>query len=250
MLSSECEVYLACKRWASKRIESTGKQATGEHIRNEMGEEIINLIRFPSMTSEEFTDVVSNDDVLTKEEIVSVYQTIAKKTNVSKFKKDPRGMTCEKYLFVRTVEVGASNKPWKYNGKQDGLTFTVSNECKMTAIDMFLPLSEGSVDGVLEILEGTRIIHSQNIKLCYTPGLQHKLISLDKPIHLIGQQEYSIRQRMNGASVYRCTSGVAQISVQNVTLRLVNLTVGKSDNGTTVDIGQFYGFELLIITFD
>ncbi|KAH3792593.1 hypothetical protein DPMN_146089 [Dreissena polymorpha] len=53
MLCSESEVYLACKRWASKRIESTGKQAKGEEIRNKLGDGIINRIRFPIMTSEE-----------------------------------------------------------------------------------------------------------------------------------------------------------------------------------------------------
>ncbi|KAH3792586.1 hypothetical protein DPMN_146082 [Dreissena polymorpha] len=79
MLCSESEVYLACKRWASKRIESNEKHATADAIRIKLGYEIINLIRFPSMPLEQFTDVVSNDSVLTKDETLSVYQTIIKK---------------------------------------------------------------------------------------------------------------------------------------------------------------------------
>ncbi|KAH3792611.1 hypothetical protein DPMN_146108 [Dreissena polymorpha] len=87
------------------------------------------------MTSEEFTDVVSNDNVLTKAEIVSVYQTITKKTNVSKFKNEARGMT-KSYLFVRAVEVHTTDNIY-YGRNQNGLTFKVSTECTMTLLTCF-----------------------------------------------------------------------------------------------------------------
>ncbi|XP_052223639.1 BTB/POZ domain-containing protein 6-A-like isoform X3 [Dreissena polymorpha] len=256
MLCSESEVYLACKRWASKRIESTGRQATGEEIWNTLGDEIINLIRFPSMTSEEFTDFVSNDNVLTKEETLSVFQTLIKKRNVTKFKNETRGMTTKPYLLVRSVGVctGAGMNS-RFRCIANGLTFTVSTECEMTGVNMFLPVSEGSAECVIEIVEGSRKIHSQSVQLCHTPGLTHKLVHLDKPIHLIGQQEYSITHTTTGVRLYSCTSSLAQISIHNVTLTLFNLKVetggvGTSDDGTTICCQQFYGFELSIHAFD
>ncbi|KAH3792620.1 hypothetical protein DPMN_146117 [Dreissena polymorpha] len=256
MLCSESEVYLACKRWASKRIESTGRQATGEEIWNTLGDEIINLIRFPSMTSEEFTDFVSNDNVLTKEETLSVFQTLIKKRNVTKFKNETRGMTTKPYLLVRSVGVctGAGMNS-RFRCIANGLTFTVSTECEMTGVDMFLPYSECYAECEIEIREGTRIIHSQSFPLIYDPGLKHKLVHLDKRIHLNGMQEYSITHRTTGASLYGCYSSLAQISIHNVTLTLIDLQVRTSDVETSdhvniVDCEQFYGFELSINTFD
>ncbi|KAH3794213.1 hypothetical protein DPMN_147744 [Dreissena polymorpha] len=256
MLCSESEVYLACKRWASKRIESTGKQATGEEIRNTLGDEIINLIRFPCMTSEEFTDFVSNDNVLTKEETHSVYQTIKEKKNVSKFKNETRGMTTKPYLFVRSLSVGkGAGMNSRFDRMANGFTFTVSTECAMLGVDMFLPVSRGSAECVFEILEGTRIIHSQSVQLCHNPGLKHKLFHLDKPIRLIGMQEYLITHRTTGAKLYGCFASLAKIRIHNMTLTFINLKVETSDVGTSANgpvfgCEQFNGFELSINTFD
>ncbi|KAH3754001.1 hypothetical protein DPMN_188659 [Dreissena polymorpha] len=111
------------------------------------------------MTSEEFTDVVSNDNVLTKEETLSVYRTLAEKMNVSKFKKEPRGMACQKYLFVRGLEIGAGDG-YTYWGMQDGLTFTVSNECEMTGVDLIIPQIGGTENGVLQIHNSLLLYHT------------------------------------------------------------------------------------------
>ncbi|KAH3748280.1 hypothetical protein DPMN_182718 [Dreissena polymorpha] len=48
--ASECEVYVGCKRCAAQRCWDAGKLETDEHIRQELGEGLIGLIRFITMT--------------------------------------------------------------------------------------------------------------------------------------------------------------------------------------------------------
>ncbi|XP_052224502.1 BTB/POZ domain-containing protein 6-like isoform X3 [Dreissena polymorpha] len=243
--ASECELYLGCKRWAAQRCRVAGKQETDEHIRQELGDELIDLIRFPTMTLEEFTDVVTCEYVLNKDEMLSVYRSIVKKENVSKFKNKHRLSVIKKCLFERFKTVGGS---WANGGAQDGLSFIVSKDCYLSGIDMFLPDVEGSVTGVLELLEGTTVIHTQNVTLRYNKGVEHVLVDLEKCLHLNSRSEYSIRQIMKGSRAFYCASAKTNITMQGVDMTLSDLKVGKSDNGTTSNIGQFYGFALLIHT--
>ncbi|XP_052223641.1 BTB/POZ domain-containing protein 6-like [Dreissena polymorpha] len=245
--ASECELYLGCKLWATHRCRAAGKQETDEQRRQELGDELIDLIRFPTMTLVEFTDAVASGNVLNKDELLSIYRSIAKQENVSKFNNKPRlGSTAiHKCLFVRCEHVGS---PWGYGGAQDGLSLIVSKDCELSGIDMFLPVVEGSVTGVLELLEGTTVIHTQNVTLHYNKGVEHVLVDLEKRLYLNSINEYSIRQRMKGPNVFKCNSAKTNLTMEGVTMTLSDLKVGKSDNGTTVNGGQFYGFALLIDT--
>ncbi|KAH3795767.1 hypothetical protein DPMN_149327 [Dreissena polymorpha] len=242
--ASECEVYVGCKRWASQRCRDAGKQETDEHIRQELGDEVISLIRFPTMTPEDFTHVVSTENVLKKDELISIYRSITNKNYASKFINEPQLDLGARCLFVRCTSVG---QPWGYGIKgQDGLSFTVSKNCELTAVDMFLPASEGSVTGVLELIEGTKLILSQNVTLYYKQGVEHLLVYLDKSLILHHSNEYSIRIRMEGASGFFCVSTANNISMEGVTMTFSDLKVGLNQMGTVVSYGQFYGFELLI----
>ncbi|XP_052224013.1 BTB/POZ domain-containing protein 6-like [Dreissena polymorpha] len=228
--ASECEVYVGCKRWASQRCRDAGKQETDEHIRQELGDEVISLIRFPTMTPEDFTHVVSTENVLKKDELISIYRSITNKNYASKFINEPQLDLGARCLFVRCTSVG---QPWGYGIKgQDGLSFTVSKNCELTAVDMFLPASEGSVTGVLELIEGTKLILSQNVTLYYKQGVEHLLVYLDKSLILHHSNEYSIRIRMEGASGFFCVSTANNISMEGVTMTFSDLKVGLNQMGT------------------
>ncbi|XP_052226322.1 BTB/POZ domain-containing protein 6-like isoform X3 [Dreissena polymorpha] len=245
--ASEIDIYLAYKQWASQRCTTAGIQQTVRAIRKELGEEVISLIRFPSMTLDEMSDVVALDDVLTNEEKVSVFRTSIKKQNVSKFIDEPRKLASKKCMFYRCKTIAS---PWAYNGGQDGLSFMVSEDCVLSAIDIFLPEIEGAVEGVLEILEGTSIVHKQKLKLAYSAGLKHELVPLGTDITLRQRMIYSVRQRVNGPNVHRCYLTEPRVSVNGMTMTFCDLKVGTSDNGTSVTNGQFYGFELKLFVDD
>ncbi|KAH3795766.1 hypothetical protein DPMN_149326 [Dreissena polymorpha] len=243
--ASECEVYVGCKRWASQRCRDAGKQETDEHIRQELGDEVISLIRFPTMTPEDFTHVVSTENVLKKDELISIYRSITNKNYASKFINKPRLDLGARCLFVRCTSV---QQPWGISSKKlrYGLSFTVSKNCELTAVEMFLP-ADGSVTGVLELMEGTKPIHFQRVTLHYKHGVEHLLVNLDKSLILHPSNEYSIRIRMAGRSCgYSCASTANTISMEGVTMTFSDLKAGFDTVATNVSQGQFYGFELLI----
>ncbi|KAH3795771.1 hypothetical protein DPMN_149331 [Dreissena polymorpha] len=246
--STECAVYVGCKRWAAQKSKDAGKQDSDEHIRQELGDELISLIRFPTMTLEEFTDVVSMENVLSRDELLNIYRSIANKKYISKFTNKFRLGIVARCLFVRCVSVCNG---WGYaNGQQYGLSFTVSKNCELTSVDMFLPASEVSVTGVLEVFEGTQLNHTQIVTLHYKKGVEHLLVNLDKSLNLHPSNEYSIR--MTGKSGFYCgfycASTANNISMEGVTMTFSDLKVGLNQIGTNVSHRQFYGFELLIKT--
>ena len=146
-------------------------------------------------------------------------------------------------LFVRCISV---SNGWGYtNGQKYGLSFTVSKNCELTAVDMFLPVS---VTGVLELFEGTKLNHTQIVTLHYKKGVEHLLVNLDKSLNLYPSNEYSIQIRMHGTSGFYCASTTNNITMEGVTMTFIDLKFGKNHINTNVSIGQFYGFELLVKT--
>ncbi|KAH3792608.1 hypothetical protein DPMN_146105 [Dreissena polymorpha] len=115
---------------------------------------------------------------------------------------------------------------------------------------MFLPEIERAVEGVLEILERTAIVHKQILKLDYSAGLKHELVSLGTDITLRQRMIYSVRQRVNEPNVHRCYLTEPRVSVNGVTMTLCDIKVRTSDNRTLVTNGQFYGFELKLFVDD
>ncbi|KAH3792625.1 hypothetical protein DPMN_146122 [Dreissena polymorpha] len=155
-----------------------------------------------------------------------------------------------RYLYSGNVEINAdivlsllyTAKKYDIPVLADGLNFIVSDDCELSGIDMFLPCVEGSVTGVLELLERTTVIHTQNVTLHYNKGVEHMLVDLEKRLHLNSRNEYSIRQIMKGSNTFYCVSAKRNITMEGVPMTLSDLKVGQSDNGTTVNSGQFYGF--------
>ncbi|KAH3792735.1 hypothetical protein DPMN_146234 [Dreissena polymorpha] len=241
--ASESELYVACKRWAARRCKAADKQETDANIRKELGDEVIYQIRFPAMTLEEFTNVVASENILSEREMLNVYRSIGNKQIDSMFNNKERSFKREKFLFVRCQTL---EERWLCNGSEDGLCFTVSKDCKMTAVDLFLPVEEGSVSGYLEILNGSAVIHTQNVTLKYTEGAKHTLVNLTQPIKLFTGTKYTIRQRLTGTFVYYCGTCHSNITMQGLTLSLYNMN-NFSPYRTSVSTGKFYGFELLII---
>ncbi|KAH3792699.1 hypothetical protein DPMN_146198 [Dreissena polymorpha] len=44
--ASECELYTACKRWATQRCRDAGKEENYENIRQALTDELVYLIRY------------------------------------------------------------------------------------------------------------------------------------------------------------------------------------------------------------
>ena len=63
------------RSWSEAECKRLGKETTSENQRGVLGR-ALHLIRFPSMTQEEFSIEVVPKDVLTKDEIISVFMNL------------------------------------------------------------------------------------------------------------------------------------------------------------------------------
>ena len=72
--SDEETVYNAMLRWAGRKCEQKGIDSSDENIRNVLGN-LLRLIRFPLMAETFFTTVVSFRQILSKNEMLSIFRS-------------------------------------------------------------------------------------------------------------------------------------------------------------------------------
>ena len=79
-ITKELEVFEAAMRWAQNKCQQLKKSTEGANLREVLDDKIF-LIRFPTMTPDEFNDVVTPFDVLSDNEGYRVFQYITAKSN-------------------------------------------------------------------------------------------------------------------------------------------------------------------------
>ena len=92
-ITRELEVFQAALKWAEVKCAKFKKSPEGPNLREVMGNSFF-LIRFPTMTVEEFTDSVAPRDILTTSEGYDVLRFIASNSNKPRklpFPTEPRG---------------------------------------------------------------------------------------------------------------------------------------------------------------
>ena len=76
--ANEVDIFYACVRWAEKECERKYIEITPKNERNVLGE-ILSLIRFPTMTLDEYANNVTRTEILSTEESLSVYHHLTRK---------------------------------------------------------------------------------------------------------------------------------------------------------------------------
>ncbi|XP_060600064.1 BTB/POZ domain-containing protein 6-B-like [Ruditapes philippinarum] len=87
LASEEIDVFTAAMKWAEHNSESK----SGQNMRDQLGEALFQ-IRFPNIPIEDFARVVTPSGILTKEELLTLYQFNATKgsTPLGKFRQEKR----------------------------------------------------------------------------------------------------------------------------------------------------------------
>lgn len=70
----EVSLLKAVDRWATKRCKEKSKEVNGANKTSELGEELLQNVRFPLMSPNQFSEVVIPSDILSKTEIIDVFK--------------------------------------------------------------------------------------------------------------------------------------------------------------------------------
>ena len=241
----EVVLFKAVDRWATKEVERQGLTPDGQVRRRVLGEEIVNAIRFPVMSYNEFASVVLDCDILTKRElgVMIKHYGDASLNCPLPFIHSPRSGS----IVHRCYRMTLSQPPgWHYRrGRADGLGVTVSKPIALHGVQHFG--SEGfnytvllEVKDALSGLSLAKQTGTHSSQKDETNSYYGFDVMFDHPVHLEQDKRYEVVSRIDGPTSWAVKGIKNPVEVQGV--RFFFSYSAASTNGTRVDSGQFPAF--------
>ena len=239
----EVDLFKAVDRWASKEVERQGLTPDGEVKRRVLGEVIVNAIRFPVMSYNEFASVVLDCDILTKRELgvmIKHYGDASLKCPLPFIHSVRSGSIVHRCYRFNTLQTS-----WSYGGNADALRLTTSKPIALHGVQHFG--SEGGNYTVsLEVKDAVRGLSLVKQTGTYSSEIDETNsyygfdVTFNRPVYLEKDKPYEVVSVIAGPSSWRVGAGKNPVAVQGVHFSFSNSSA--STNGTTVDNGQFSAF--------
>ena len=252
----EIELFKAVNFWAKKRCEEEGLSTDGSEKRRILGERIVKGIRFPVMTQHEFAAVVLDCKILTPDEAFSVVkyshsvpdtQVVfpeAKRTGLELFER------CCRFGSVVHTDSGYPYSPYKtdclcFEVDKDmsllGVTLCGSRNCEYSVV-----LDVHRSDGVCfqEVCITRGKFSSECIKSIPVSYYGFNVF-FDNPVVIRKGVRYHLEASISG-SANSCFGKNGQYSVVCSGVKFNFISSIYSNNGTTVEDGQFPGLLFIV----
>ncbi|KAH3791308.1 hypothetical protein DPMN_144791 [Dreissena polymorpha] len=167
------------------------------------------------MSAREFSENIAETSLLCQSDIINVFRSITTQKNVSSFKSEPRISLTMECLFKRCETFAAGRG--QVNGKEQNLSFSVSDDCSLSGVAMYLPVHNGSTKATIEIFEDDVKVHSTEVTLNFN-GNKYEVVKIIKPIPLVKDKLYMISVLHFGQMVFWCTEFKDEVKCNGVTL--------------------------------
>lgn len=241
----EVNLFEAVDRWADVECERQEIEPSKENKRRVTGEEVINNIRFPLMTQEQFAEKVPTSGLLTKDDVIEMFMWYSSVTISMKFSKRPRKLIPPR-VFSRCKRFPQVSHGWAYSsGIPDGVVFAVDTPVYMGGVRLFgsrgfsydvsLKLSllvEGNCrDQELHSVDGSYETEAEK-----TNGYFGFDIIFDDLVQLQPNVQYHISALISGVSSWYGSGGLSVVECDGSCFRF---TGQSSPNGTNDAGGQF-----------
>ena len=240
----EVDLFKAVDRWATKEVERQGLTPDGEVKRGVLGEEIVNAIRFPVMSYNEFASVVWDCDILTKRELgvmIKHYGDASLKCSLPFIHSLRSGSLHRCYRYT-----SLQSSFWRYRiGSADALRVATSKPIVLHGVQHF-----GSEGGnytvslkVKDALSGLSLAKRTGTHLSEKNDM-HSYYGFDvmfnHPVYLEQDKQYEVVSVITGPPSWAMKGTKNPVEVQGV--RFSFSYSAASTNGTRVDSGQFPAF--------
>ena len=240
----EVDLFKAVDRWATKEVERQGLTPDGEVKRRVLGEEIVNAIRFPLMSCNEFASVVLDCDILTKRELgvmIKHYGDASLKCPLP-FIHSPRSGS----IVHRCYRITSSQfTGWGYAGCADGLGVTASKPIALHGVQHFgreggnytVSLEVKDTLSGLSLAKQTGTYSSEKDE---TNGYYGFDVMFSHPVYLEQDKRYEVVSLIRGPSSWSVETGKPAVEFQGVQFSFSYSNAAT--NGTGVNSGQFPSF--------
>ena len=249
----EVSLFQAVDRWATTQCEKQGLAEEGPIKRRILGEEMIKALRFPVMTGEEFAVNVVDTNILTSDEVVTLFKYFTVPTSPSPvaFSKTPRGKLTHAADYITSCRfTSCTPRSWNYYpGRSDLLCFSVDKNITLHGLRLF-GSENNSYTVTLKVTDtGSRITV---VSKCgtYSSKLLHSKhfsyhgfeVMFDSAAVLKSNTRYQIEALISGPRSGRGDNGLVRIedTVKESVVTFTFSSVDRADsNSTGVNGGQF-----------
>ena len=249
----EVALFQAVDRWATTQCEKQGLAEDGPIKRRILGEEMIKALRFPVMTGEEFAVNVLDTNILTSDEIVTLFKYFIVPTSPSPvaFSESPRGKLTHAADCIRCCRFpSGTSTSWNYHEEcSDLLCFSVNKNITLHGLRLFgsennsytvtLKVTYSDRGTTLVCKAGTyssKILHSKHFSY---HGFE---VMFDSAAVLKSNTRYHIEALISGPRSGRGCNGLGTVrdTVKESVVIFTFSSVDRADsNGTSVNEGQF-----------
>ena len=249
----EVSLFQAVDRWATTQCEKQGLAEDGPIKRRILGEEMIKALRFPVMTGEEFVVNVVDTNILTSDEVVTLFKYFIVPTSPTlvAFSKTPRGkLTHAADCMTSCRFPTCTPTSWNYHGERsDLLCFSVDKNVTLHGLRLFgsennsytvtLKVTYSDRGTTLVCKAGTyssKRLHSRHFSY---HGFE---VMFDSAAVLKSNTRYQIEALISGPRSGRGDNGLVRIedTVKESVVTFTFSSVDRADsNSTGVNGGQF-----------
>ena len=245
----EVSLFQAVDRWATTQCEKQGLAEEGSIKRRILGEEMIKALRFPVMTGEEFVVNVVDTNILTSDEVVTLFKYFIVPTSPTlvAFSKTPRGKLTHAADCITSCRFPTCTPTsWNYHGERsDLLCFSVDKNITLHGLRLF-GSENNSYTVTLKVTDTgsrTTVVSKSGT---YYPKLLHSKhfsyhgfeVMFDSAAVLKNNTSYLVEALISGPWSGKGDNGLGTVKASSVTFTFSSV-YREDSNNTNVNGGQF-----------
>ena len=247
----EIDLFHAALKWSQNKCTEQGLKGTDKDKQTVLGN-AVNLIRFPTMTIEEFAaDVVHRTKILTDQDVIEIFLALSGKKQseqIVKFTCKPRRHPagrhrCSRFTPQKIVRPSRTGKGWCYsNDTLDALCFRVSCAVTVHGVRVFGDEENGVYRLKVNLLHGNKELSSNAGEFrseIDEDGLKPSGFDVLFPeaVKVTAGEVYTISGSVSGPRSLYGQGGEKTVMCDGV--QFMFCSSDQSNNGTSVFHGQF-----------
>ena len=245
LMVKEIDLFLAVDKWCKQRLKQEGTQVSVQAQQEMLGDAIY-LIRFPTMSLQDFGKHCSMSGLLTSEQVVHVLHYLSldcKDVQETFLKKIP----FSNILRYQRREISACRmRPscvrctWSYAGSPDTLAFSINQQALFKGFSLF---GDPTQNRVLDVTISTNFI---SLKPIFTLGCSNSgvvsstfRVTFEQPVEVLPGQRIILSAKISGLSSTAMKDGaVREFEFEGFVCQFMSSSLCGT-NGTNVSNGQF-----------